>query len=336
MSKEENKNVQDAGYSLPSKIASYGLISSAIFTAKEYYNWGKEASPVVAFAEAKVESGISWLVPMVEPYLETAKPYLQQVDSMGTVALNRVEENIIATKDAFGKKVNNVDVYLRDSLVATPLNVALNVTEKVVNHYIPPEGDNKEIILGPISKTTYLSKRIQHQAFLKLHNLSLRAPDKLNGMEYTVDLIKYAQEVLDNGISAISKGVQNGTTIIKETPKEMKEKVQTISHDALAAIHTAMEVISKQIPNDITTKFNHLKDVAISTDPHHLFSSVAQSSSKMLQDARNNMAQYIAKGENIPQQILSSTYNNLHRIVESLFSFIETKPTPSPNVGDTQ
>jgi len=335
---EETKAIENnsAAFTLPTKIASYGLVSSAIETAKDYYNWGKEASPVVAYAEAKVESGIQWLVPKVEPYFETAKPYLKQADSIGTEALNKVEANINATKDAIGQKVTTVDAYLKDSLVAKPLNLALDVTEKVVDHYIPEEGNNKEIVKGPISKTTYLSKRIQHQAFLKLRDLSLRAPDKLNGMEYTVDLIKYAQEVLDNGVKTVTRGVQNGTAMIKQTPKEVKDKIQIVSQDALAAIHTAMEVISQQIPTDIATKFNNLKEAAVSGDRFSLFSSVAQSSSKLLQEARSTITQYLLKGEQIPQQILSSTYNNLHKVVENLLSFAETKSKSPTNDGDPE
>jgi hypothetical protein len=100
----------------------------------------------------------------------------------------------------------------------------------------------KESYQNAISKTTYLSNKVQEEAFGKLHTLSLKNPE-----EYTVELIQYASQALDNGVKMISETVGKGNSLIKEAPKEIKDKIQTATSDALAAIHTAVEILSKQV-----------------------------------------------------------------------------------------
>jgi len=234
------------------------------------------------------------------------------------------------------KYVNPMDEYLKDSLIVRPYNIALDVTEKMVDKILPEEKEaerdqQQKLILGPISKTTYLSKRIQQQAFSKLHHLSLRTPEKLNAMEYTVDLIKYAAQALDGGVTSLnqtfSKGVEAGTIMIKEVPKEVKEKIQNATHDALAALHTAIEVISNQIPVEISSKFNQIKEATIAKGDESLsfFSQVAQTSSNLLHDVGANIGDYISRGEVIPIQILSSAYGTLHKVLDNLVSIVESR-----------
>jgi len=341
-------------YKLASRVASYSVVSKVFDTGKDYYNWGREASPIVAFAESSIEGGLTWLTPKVEPLLETAKPYLVKADNLGCSALDTVENTAQkihskyeATTSVIGggmttvkdvtcgtlaqvqeKVVVPVDEYLKDSVVAKPINLALDVTERVVNHYLN-DGKGDKLARGPISKTSYLSKRIQQQAYAKLHHLSLRAPEKINAMEYTVNLIDYASHALDSGINSVnqtvSNGIHTGTTFIKEVPKEVKEKVQSATHDALAAVHTAANVISNHIPEEISIKFQQLKQAAYHTGDTELklFSSVAQSSSKLLREISTTIGGYVAQGEAIPFQILSKTYENLHSVIDSLINYLE-------------
>jgi len=152
-------------------------------------------------------------------------------------------------------------------------------------------------------KLLFFQREFKKQAFVKLHNLSLRTPEKLNAMEYTVDLIKYAAHSLDNGIVTLNqtfnKGFEAGATLIKEAPREVKDKVRNVTHDALAALSTAAEVISKQIPTEISTKFNQIKEVTITKGDGtvHFFSQVAQSSSNLLHEMSSNIGTYVSSGE---------------------------------------
>jgi len=352
--KGEEPHVQEFESKVVNRVTNYPAVSNAIETAKEYYKWGKETSPIVASVQSTIEGGIQYILPTVQPIFEnamvTAKPILISADNLGSSALDKAEENAQKFKENFettrvvvAQKVATVDEYLKDSLVALPLNIALEVTEKAVDKYLPNEDVKKGEIRGPISKTTYISKRIQHEAFAKLQNLSLRGPDKLNAMEYTVDLIKYAAGALDSGVNTfnqtVQKGVQTGSTLIKEAPKEVKEKIQMATQDALAAIHTAVEVISKQIPTDVTTKFNQLKDAAFNYkegDQLSLFANVAQSSSKLLHEATDTISGYLARKETIPAQILSSTYTNLNKVLDNLISLVTPAQTESKKANETE
>jgi len=326
---------QTSDFKLPARVASYPAVSKVIETGREYYNWGRENSFVVAYAESSLEEGIQWLESKVEPYLETAKPLLVLADGFGCTTLDSVETNALKFKEALEQVQQNyvtpVDEYLKDSFVARPLNIALNVTERVVDHYLPQKKEDGTLIHGPISKTTYLSKRIQHEAFAKLQHLSLRTPERLNAMEFTVDLIKYASQALDTGLislnQTLSKSVETGTQYIKDAPKEVKEKIQTATHDALAAITTAVETLSNQIPTEIATKFGQFREATITKgeDQVKRFYSVAGNSSKLLHELSTSISSYTSRNEVIPQQVISSSFTNLHNILDSLLTLVEPK-----------
>jgi len=349
---------QASDYKLFSRVANYSLISSVLEKSKDYYTWGKESSKVVAFAESSLEGGFQWLNTSVNPLWETntyktyAKPLLVKADSFGNTALDTVETNAkklktnydttkhaveekvtsvkTATYGAFEqaqqKLVNPVDNFLKDSLVAKPYSYALDVTEKVVDKILPAEEPNKQQVVGPISRTTHLSFRVQQQAFAKLQNLTLRTPERLHALEYTVDLIKYAAHTLDNGVyslgQSVGKGVTNGTALVKEAPKEVKEKVQKVTQETITAVNSAIETLSTKLPPPVSAKFKQLTEAAKREGAHELeiFTSVAQSSSKLLHEIGDKALVYARKGEALPQQLLSSTLANLNKVLDSLRS----------------
>jgi hypothetical protein len=86
VAEQDKTNIQDPEYKLPSRLASYPAVASALETAKEYYNWGKEVSPVVAYAESTLEGGVQWLAPKVEPLLETAKVISDLINLIGSLS----------------------------------------------------------------------------------------------------------------------------------------------------------------------------------------------------------------------------------------------------------
>jgi len=348
---------QASDYKLFSRVANYSLVSSVLEKSKDYYTWGKESSKVFAFAESSLEGGFQWLNSSVNPLWETttyktyAKPLLVKADSFGNSALDTVETNAKklktnydntkqvvedrvssvktatygALEQAQQKLVKPVDNYLKDSLVAKPYSFALDVTEKVVDRILPAEEAKKVEVSGPISRTTHLSFRVQQQAFSKLQNLTLRTPERLHALEYyTVDLIKYAAHTLDNGVyslgQSVGKGVTTGTTLVKEAPKEVKEKVQKVTHDTIAALNAAIDVISTKLPTPVSSRLKQLTEAAKQEGKHELnvFTSVAQSSSKLLHDIGDTFLSYAHKGEAVPQQLLSSALSSLHKVLDSL------------------
>jgi len=346
--------VASQDYKLVSRVSSYFVVSKVIETSMECYNWGKKTSKVVAFAETSLEGGIQWLKPKVEPLLDSptyktyAEPLLMKADSLGCAALDSVENrafklksNYQSTKnalengvhtaknvtyDAFEKAQEKIvvpmDDYLKESVVATPINMALNVTESMVNRILPEdsivndkqeEEDEEDIkAIGPIRRTSRLSKK----AFAKLHHLSLRAPERLMSMKFTVDLIKYSAESFDQHFSSVARSAMKKaattTEFIKKAPKKIKEKV---SHDATTVMNVVVGVVSNGIPLSVSTRVQQLKEASIAR-ARSLF---AQPPAKVLRHWSSVIAEYVNQRQTLPGRLLS----NLFSLFDKLVSFVE-------------
>jgi hypothetical protein len=281
-------------------------------------------------------------------YKTYAEPLLLRIDYLGTSALDTVETSATKIKTSldstqhlveervntvktsaygafetsYNKLVNPVDNYLKDSPVSKPYTYVLDVAEK----YFPAE--QKEIN-GPISRTTTLAVTVPTLTLARLQALS--KTERPKSVDYTVDLLKHAAQALDNGVytlgQQVGKGVASGTTLVKEAPKEVREKVTKATTDALAALSTAIEAINAKLPAPVSTKLKQLTEAAKQEGKAELqlFTSVAQSSSKLIQDVSNSLIAYVQKGEAVPQHLLTSGLASLHKVYESLVSFVETK-----------
>lgn len=347
---------QEQGFSfkLVSRVASYSAVSTLFETGKDYYYWGKENSKVVAFAESSLEGGLSWLKPKFETALQSQtykslQPLLSKADNLGVAALDTVEtraQSIKTNYDVLGERVSKVktatydaienaqkkyvapvDEYLNTSLVARPYTIALGVTEKVVDRFLPPSDQlDEDEKSGPIARTTLLSKRVQQQAFAKLHNLSFRPPEKLRSMEqHTVDLIKYAAQTLDGAVAG-------GAHLVSEGPKEVRAKVASATHSAVTALNSAVDVLVSHLP----PKFKELKDSAAEAkvEPGALFSTVAQSGSKLLNDVSATLQSYASKGEAAPAQLIANTLGSVRKVLGSLLSFAPQAEKKEPASSD--
>jgi len=344
--------VASQDYKLVSRVSSYFVVSKVIETSMECYNWGKKSSKVVAFAETSLEGGIQWLKPKVEPLLDSptyrtyAEPLLMKADSLGCAALDSVENrafklksNYQSTKnalengvhtaknvtyDAFEKAQEKIvvpmDDYLKESVVATPINMALNVTESMVNRILPEDSivadkqEEEEDIktIGPIRRTSRLSKK----AFAKLHHLSLRAPERLMSMKFTVDLIKYSAESFDQHFSSVARSAMKKaattTEFIKKAPKKIKEKVH---HDATAVMNVVVSVVSNRVPLSVSTRVQQLKEASIA----RARSLLAQPSAKVLRHWSSVIAEYVNQKHTLARGLLS----NFFSLVDKLVSFVE-------------
>jgi len=248
------------------------------------------------------------------------------LDSTKHLVEERVNTVKTSTYEAFetsyNKLVSPVDNYLKDSPVAKPYTLALDVAEK----FFPVE--QKEST-GPISRTTTLAVAVPTITLARLQAFS--TSERPKSVDYTVDLLKHAAQALDNGVfslgQTVGKGVANGTTLVKEAPKEVREKVHKATVEALAALSTAIEAINSKLPVPVSTKLKQLTEAAKQEGKAELqlFTSVAQSSSKRIQEVSNSLLAYVQKGEAVPQHLLASGLNNLYKVYESLVSLVETK-----------
>jgi len=373
------------------RFVSYPSVSSIYKTAVSYYNNAKDSSSIVKMGLETVENNVQSTYQYISPKIinsEIAKKYGPAVDDFGCRQLDKIEKQVESTKQVVStiktkasdiaetskqviedkihlleSKIVPVDSYLKESVIAMPINVALDVTEKVCDRYLPetPEPEKKKVDektkeqtnnAGPIIRTTTLSKRLQKRAFSKLHDLRLRSNEKLKSMTHVVDLIQYATENLDAGVKKTNKIIgdsyQMGKDVstasvkyIKEAPskivenpkvKQVKEKVNVLTTEAVHALHLAIETLSKQIPEPITTTsintYNSLvqktKNFSASLENSNLqlFNSIASKGSERLKEAASLISSFQSKDQ-VPSSIVASVSNTLSGVMESLAAVLK-------------
>jgi len=157
---ESNPQQNDEHYKLVNRVINYPTVSNLWETAKEYYTSAKDKSYIVKksceVVESNLDSTMKYLVnPVIENDLvkKVTEPVLASADEFGCKQLDRLEklsETYQPTITSIKEKVNSiaensmqtiqpVDQYLKNSYIASPINIAVNVTENLCNKYIPEE-----------------------------------------------------------------------------------------------------------------------------------------------------------------------------------------------------
>lgn len=350
------------------RVANYPTVSNLVETAKGYYNAAKEASPTANYVGEKLEAGVqgsyNWIAPKVEPVLqnETVQKYAKTVDETLNKGLDTLESRVEQLKEVktnLGEKVESIkattytviegaDSYLKDSVVGKPITAALNATEKYLPGEEPQQGDEKPSEQGPILQAARISWKIQQQALAKLKDLSLRSPDKISAMQYTVDLIHYAATSLDNGVHAVGgklqKGVENvteGAKYIYEAPKqiskEASEKLVKTAHEAADALNAAITTLSQHVPKPVSERVNQTLDVLKHTKETiqlkaegvdlTLFYNIANKGSETLHNVTQTLSEYVAKGEEVPAQVLNAATTSIYDTLDSLVAYLDKHTT---------
>jgi len=236
-----------------------------------------------------------------------------------------------------------------DSFVTAPVNLALTVTETVLNKYLLPADDEiregsspkakkeKPRELGPIFRTTKLSKRLQKQALSKMKNLSLRSADQVANMTYCVDLIKYAANNLDAAVKTtvktskqmvagtIDKTLQvsaAGIQAAKQTGEKSVLLASEFTQNTITALLVSIEEISKQIAQPFASGYSALRDRTPNLNGRALsvtnIKETAQQKINQLRQIAENLSKKITSGETIPQQYLRKVAQKLTNIIEEI------------------
>lgn len=388
------------------RILNYSPVTNMWETAKNYYSSAKEKNTLIKkgleTVETNVEQTIKWVAPRIEPVLtsELVKKYGTAVDELGCKGLDQVEQKIETTKNVVSTlklkasnaaetskqtletqmeriegQITPVDQYLKNSVIALPINVALDVTEKVCDRFLPEiktkEDEKKPGVSlpspGPIFRTTKLSKRLQRQAFSKMTDLKMRSTDSLKSMSHVVDLIQYAAENLDAGVKktnkmvsdSISKGIEISSAsvefikhtpaMIAETPqvKLAQEKVNVLTAEAIQSLHVAIDLLSKAIPEPIATTsatayhsvVERTKNLTQSLEVSNmqLFHSIAASSSDKLKEATALLTGYIktSSESNIPHSVVTTITGTVSGVLDSLAAVLKPKAEETSNAPNT-
>jgi rubrerythrin len=275
-SKKEEQVETESSFHLASRVANYPYISQLIATGLDYYNRGKDYSPLVAFAELKIEEGIQYIQPKVEQaldsatYKETVRPVLLKADNLANTMLDVAEPKIV-------------------DLIAS-------LEEK---------------------KTAYKES---------VDKLKGEMADK-TPQEQTILLVRKAQGSLETSLATLNTAVSGSIDRVKDAPKDVRDKVNAATQDAIAALYKAIEVISKSLPSDFNAKIEKVKEELVKKEAelqdYALFKVVATNSTKLLNDISSTLNTYMAKGETIPAQIATTTYSGLHKVLENLISLLE-------------
>jgi len=320
-----------------------------------------------------------------QAYKKYTEPILTTVDDFGCRQLEKMEsmneslqENVKASKEkinywrdelklkgvaetswelvqegthVIGEKVAPVDNYLKDSVLGVPLNLALTVTEKVADPFLPKseEGDRKEPVrVGPITRAGRLSKRVQTQ----LQHLTFRRPGQVS---FYVDLINYAATQLDTSVKTTSdffseKGQQVtelGKAIVAEGQKrvsdelqQVREKVKHNTTNAVLALQKLVDHLADRLPKekvkDFKAKVANMSEgwLKLETEEDaNLFSKVAKRSMKKLEKIKERLAQY-STTDAIPSRIITSVGATIASIVDRFQNMASGSPETQKKAGE--
>jgi len=256
-----SQNEAESQYKIVDRIAAYPMVSSALETAKGYYEAAKDSSNLVKSVAETAESGLSTAMHTIQPVLDNqtvVKPLLTSLDGMAMNQLDRIEKTVeayqpavaaaaesIKTKagelaDASVQKIAPIDQYLKESYVGAPVVSAVGMTENLVNRYVKEDKDsaNASDESGPIFRSGALALRLQKEALARLSNLSLRDTATTTGYTYVVDLIQYAVTNLDSTIHNVNDKVEKTT----QYAHEVQDSIKTSAHNVQETIQSGVEI----------------------------------------------------------------------------------------------
>jgi len=197
---------------------------------------------------------------------------------------------------------------------------------------------------GPIFRSGKLAKRLQKNALAKLNNLSLRDSNTTSGYLYVVDLIQYAAKNLDTTVETTSKFVNHSIEKSKENFNEAKKvisdkansaqpildstksQIESLTHEAVHAIMTAIDVLSKNVPTPISSTGTKIIDKtkefanSLETANIQLYSTVALKSAEKLRETSAMISSSLNNPEGIPAHLIESIKTTLSGILDGLMS----------------
>jgi len=196
-----------------------------------------------------------------------------------------------------------------------------------------PEKPTKTV--GPVIRASMISKSVQRRAFAKLKGLALRSPDKIQRMNYVVDLIQYAASNLDGAGKLFTESVQKSVEYVHDKEKtvvaavpdfnEVRRNFQKAALNASEALVTAANAISHMSPTikalPLQT-YDALRRKASSLRTRkevEAFAKLCQKGTVKLQEANAVLQNYIRSHEKIPQQLVFVT-EAINVVLESFIS----------------
>jgi len=344
------------------RVMNYPTVNSLIDTAKGYYSYAKDSNNLIKKSCESIESNISKVVaPVLEN--EMIKKIEKPIDNFGCRQLDKMEKLqedykpqidyvIKKTSDLVETGVNAVepiDQYLKKSYLAAPLNAAVNITESIVDKYIPDkeeettkdEGTSNVNEPGPLYKSGAIAKKLQKEAMSKLSNQNFRDASTID-YRYVVNLIDYAAKNLDDQVhkttAAIHQGVEKvqnsvqhsvnvGMEFVSQQAPSLKdlttERAQTLTNEALVALTDAIHAISDRLPENVTNAsasvYKTIKafPVKIEGANAEFYSQLSSQSSERLKELRTKINQTLELSGTLPIQLLQNAQETLYSIYEA-------------------
>jgi hypothetical protein len=315
-------------------------------TVSEGFNWFvpkvepvfQYSGPILASVDRFGCSQLDRMERIVELAQNSRKKFEDGISSLRTHNLSDLK---ISGKQQIEATLTPIDEYLKtSSIFSPPLKAALNITEGVVERILPADSEEEQteehkkespLEVGPLFRVSNISKKCQRRAMKKMKNLSFRPPEQLLSMKFCVDLIQYATNNLDAGVKTINQflgsSFHKGMTYVQDikqhaTLHEMKEKLQSLTMDAIQAIGASLEIVSRHIPiNTIPSKTyesirERIRNLRTRKDVFH-FAEICRDSIGKLHKANSALDSYISKNETMPQQLLLVA-RKLHSAMENL------------------
>lgn len=284
--KSTSENVNTEDNSFVNRVINYPTVSNLWETAKGYYSTAKDSSTLVKKGCETLESNLDTTMKYIQPVIEneTVKKYTHTVDNFGCKQLDKLEklgetyqptieslkEKGSSIVESSVQKIEPIDQYLKNSYIGAPINMAVSVTEKLCDKFLPEETKSTETATetqsesetstksesesqeseksedGPIFRGSKVAMRLQKETMSKLSNLNLRDISTQNSYVHVVDLIQYAAKNLDIGVNASSKLLNDSYKSISENVGSKKENIKHMIADAPKKIQENQTVAHTQ------------------------------------------------------------------------------------------
>lgn len=357
--KEKEKEIKKNELKVLSRLMNYSHIINVMNKTKEYYNTMKDSNYLMRIGcetmEYNIEKGIQWIKPKIEPiiqneiYKKYSEPILIKVDNFGCNQLDKLEKLNESSKKilqntisyiydlkstsknittALQEKINPIDNYLKESFIGLPLNITVDVTEKIYNK-ISKETKKEKITEttkgGPILRATQLSSKIQKETVEKLKNLSLKNLENQKIIQQCLEITHSLISNLELGIKItneiLNEKLKKGQETFHQKQKDLLEKMNNIKIDIL----NILELLVLQLPSIplemISKKMKSLKLTKIQLETEkefHQFIEFSNNSIKKLKDVTITLSSFISQNY-LPTNAISSIINLIYSIVQNFF-----------------
>ncbi|XP_071108275.1 perilipin-2-like isoform X1 [Haliotis cracherodii] len=282
------------------------------------------ADEVYASSKKACEEYLKPVTSTVSGVYNVGKQQVTRVGQFGTDTVNGVKNYStaqIARVQSLGQGVLDASLGTKcGQLAVSGLDGVLSTSEHLVDRYLPPEdGEIDKPEKNPLYRATSLTSKVRRRMYKRamrdLRGVQVKGQDALSKLNFTVNLIDYAKNNIEqartlvgDGVTAVQEKVGETWTRITSEEEEGEEKnPQNLEERTILLARR----LTRQIRNSTNTVSQY-----VTSQPQHLRESIAQAK-KYVEELYTTFSK--AKSfEDLPSWFLNETKDRLSYVQEAL------------------